>query len=75
MVRRYFKKCRVMHPDKNQGDPNAAAKFVVLKEAYETLSDEKKRRIYDSCVRPSTVLARSRSRYPRRRPPSPPRPC
>ncbi|KAI8853237.1 hypothetical protein BC829DRAFT_383160 [Chytridium lagenaria] len=35
------------HPDKNQGDKTAEGKFVELAQAYEVLSDDEKRRIYD----------------------------
>ncbi|KAI0450335.1 DnaJ domain-containing protein [Xylaria acuta] len=34
------------HPDKNLNDPNATAQFREIKEAYETLIDPEKRRIY-----------------------------
>jgi DnaJ family protein A protein 2 len=35
------------HPDKNQNDPEAVAKFQKITEAYETLGDKEKRREYD----------------------------
>lgn len=35
------------HPDKNQGDPQAADKFKEIKEAYEILTDADKRGQYD----------------------------
>ncbi len=43
----YRKKALKYHPDKNQGDPKAEAQFKELSEAYEVLSDDKKRQIYD----------------------------
>jgi len=43
----YRKLARKCHPDVNQNDSTAAQKFSDLNEAYEVLSDPKKRRKYD----------------------------
>ncbi len=43
----YRKKALKYHPDRNQGDPQAEKKFKEISEAYEVLSDEQKRQIYD----------------------------
>ena len=43
----YRKNALKYHPDKNAGDPQAEKKFKEISEAYEILSDEKKRQIYD----------------------------
>lgn len=43
----YRKKALQYHPDKNQGDEEAAAKFKEISEAYEVLSDDQKRKMYD----------------------------
>lgn len=43
----YRKQALKYHPDKNPGDKSAEAKFKEVSEAYEALSDENKKRIYD----------------------------
>ena len=43
----YRKMALKFHPDKNQGDDGAASKFKEISEAYEVLSDENKRKMYD----------------------------
>ncbi|MFT4624459.1 MAG: molecular chaperone DnaJ [Myxococcota bacterium] len=43
----YKKAARKFHPDLNRDDPSAEGKFKEASEAYEILSDDEKRRIYD----------------------------
>ena len=45
--RAYHKLAKEMHPDRNPNDPDANTKFQDIGSAYETLSDENKRKIYD----------------------------
>lgn len=43
----YRKLAMKYHPDRNPGDKSSEEKFKEIKEAYETLSDEKRRAAYD----------------------------
>jgi len=43
----YRKMAKIYHPDKNQGDADAEARFKLCNEAYQVLSDEQQRSVYD----------------------------
>src|SRR5690606_17650760 len=43
----YRKLARKYHPDSNQGDPKAEAKFKEVSEAYSVLADKEQRKEYD----------------------------
>ncbi len=43
----YRKLARKYHPDANEGDPRAEARFKEISEAYNVLSDDKRRKEYD----------------------------
>ena len=61
---------RKYHPDANPEDPRAEERFKEAQQAYEVLSDEKKRREYDEGLRTSSrgSPGRSRSRESSSRP-------
>jgi DnaJ-class molecular chaperone len=42
---------KVVHPDHNQSDPTASARFAEIGRAYETLKDPKKRSLFDTAAR------------------------
>jgi hypothetical protein len=44
----YFREAKKYHPDLNPTDPEAKEKFQAIAAAYEILSDESKRRMYDT---------------------------
>ncbi|CAG9782198.1 unnamed protein product [Diatraea saccharalis] len=44
----YYQLAKKYHPDANQSDPEASKKFQEVSEAYEILSDESKRKQYDT---------------------------
>jgi molecular chaperone DnaJ len=69
-IRKAFRKlARKHHPDVNPGDKKAEEKFKEISEANDILSDEKKRKVYDSLgyysdqIDPATAEAAARAGY------------
>jgi curved DNA-binding protein CbpA len=50
----YRRKAAQFHPDRNP-EPDAASKFRAVQEAYETLSDSERRKVYDETRRSSLI--------------------
>ena len=48
---------KAVHPDHNQGDPTASARFAEIGRAYEMLKDPKKRSLFDSAARMAEAKA------------------
>ncbi len=58
----YYQLAKKFHPDKNS-DPECSERFKIIVEAYQILSDQKKRREYDRTRKPSKPNLSSFSRF------------
>jgi len=55
----YYQLAKKFHPDTNKGDSNCAKKFQEVSEAYEVLSDDTKRREFDTWGQTSEQMGRN----------------
>lgn len=60
----YYQLAKKYHPDTNKDDPNASKKFQEVSEAYEILSDDTKRKEYDTFGTTTEQMNRSGSAGP-----------